>query len=156
MRHQPGLDQLEAVEEADLLVPGAEAPAAHALLGEHLVQGLGARLTGEWQSATRVDGIDGFSQTQLRFGSLATFDLRLFADLGQRPKLVESVPFLRGARVTLGVSNLFDTRQEVRDATGATPLAYNPFFLDPVGRSFQLSLRKLFFTAPTRGALRRR
>jgi hypothetical protein len=117
--------------------------------------GLGARLTGEWQSATRVDGIDGFSQTQLRFGSLATFDLRLFADLGQRPKLAEQVPFLRGARVTLGVTNLFDQRQGVRDGSGTTPLAYNPFYLDPVGRSFQLSLRKVFFTAPTGGAMRR-
>jgi hypothetical protein len=118
--------------------------------------GLGARLTGEWQSATRVDGIDGFTQTQLRFGSLATFDLRLFADLGQRPALVEKVPFLRGARVTLGVTNVFDQRQEVRDGSGTTPLAYNPFYLDPVGRSFQLSLRKVFFTAPTGGPMRRR
>lgn len=113
--------------------------------------GLGLRLNGDWQSATRVDGIDGFPTSQLRFGSLSTVDLRLFADLGQRPKLVEAVPFLRGARVTLGISNLFDARQEVRDGTGATPLAYNRFYLDPVGRSFQLSLRKLFFSRPQGG-----
>jgi len=117
--------------------------------------GLGLRLNGDWQSATRVNGIDGFPSSQLRFGSLATVDLRLFADLGQRPKLVEAVPFLRGARVTLGVSNLFDARQEVRDGTGETPLAYNRFFLDPVGRSFQLSLRKLFFSRPQGGGGRR-
>jgi hypothetical protein len=113
--------------------------------------GLGVRLNGDWQSATRVNGIDGFASSQLRFGSLATFDLRLFADLGQRPKLVEKVPFLRGARITLGITNLFGTRQQVRDSTGATPLAYNRFYLDPVGRSFQLTLRKLFFSRPTGG-----
>jgi uncharacterized membrane protein YgcG len=111
--------------------------------------GLGMRLNGDWQSATRVNGIDGFPSSQLRFGSLATFNLRLFADLGQRPKLVEKVPFLRGARVTFAVNNLFDTRQQVRDANGDTPLAYNRYYLDPVGRSFQLTLRKLFFSRPT-------
>jgi hypothetical protein len=110
--------------------------------------GLGMRLNGDWQSATRVDGIDGFPDSQLRFGSLATFDLRLFADLGQRPKLVDKVPFLRGARVTFSIDNLFDARQRVRNANGETPLAYNPFYLDPVGRSFQLTLRKLFFSRP--------
>jgi hypothetical protein len=111
--------------------------------------GLGLRLNGNWQSATEVDGVDGFPNTQLRFGSLATFDLRLFADLGQRPKLVEKVPFLRGARVTFTVANLLDTRQQVHDRNGDTPLAYNRYYLDPVGRSFQLTLRKLFFTRPS-------
>jgi uncharacterized membrane protein YgcG len=110
--------------------------------------GLGVRLNGDWQSATKVDGIDGFPSSQLRFGSLATFNLRLFADLGQRPKLVEKVPFLRGARITFAVNNLFDARQQVRDANGDTPLAYNRYYLDPVGRSFQLTLRKLFFSRP--------
>jgi len=114
--------------------------------------GLGMRLNGDWQSATRVNGIDGFPPSQLRFGSLATFNLRLFADMGQRPKLVEKMPFLRGTRVTFAVNNLFDARQEVRDSTGATPLAYNRFYLDPVGRSFQLSLRKLFSSRPAGGS----
>jgi iron complex outermembrane recepter protein len=118
--------------------------------------GLGVRVNGEWQSATRVDGIEGYPASQLRFGSLATVDLRLFADLGQRPKLVESVPFLRGARVTFAVNNLCDQRQEVRDGTGTTPLAYNPYYLDPVGRSFLLSLRKVFFSRPAGGPARRR
>ena len=113
--------------------------------------GLGLRLNGDWQSATKVNGIDGSPGSELRFASLATFDLRLFADLGQRPKLVEKVPFLRGARVTFSVNNLFDARQQVRDGNGNTPLAYNRFLLDPVGRSFQLTLRKLFFTRPPGG-----
>jgi hypothetical protein len=119
------------------------------LQGGFSQSGLGVRLNGDWQSATKVDGIDGFPTSQLRFGSLATFDLRLFADLGQHPKLVEKVPFLRGARITFAISNLFDTRQQVRDASGDTPLAYNRYYLDPVGRSFQLTLRKLFFSRPS-------
>lgn len=114
--------------------------------------GLGLRVNGDWQSATRVDGIAGYPTSQLRFGDLSTVDLRLFADLSQQVKLVEKMPFLRGARVTFAVNNVFDTRQEVRDGNGDTPLAYNRYYLDPVGRSFMLNLRKVFFSRPTGGS----
>ncbi|WP_334181239.1 TonB-dependent receptor [Novosphingobium sp.] len=113
--------------------------------------GLGMRFTGSWQSGTTVNGVDGYPTTQLRFEDFAKFDLRLFADLGQQPKLVDKMPFLRGSRVTFSVSNLFDARQKVRDGNGNTPFAYSPYYLDPVGRSFQLTFRKLFFTAPPGG-----
>jgi phosphoribosylformylglycinamidine (FGAM) synthase PurS component len=33
----------------------------------------------------------------------------------------------------------------VRDAAGATPISYQPAFLDPLGRTVRISLRKLFF-----------
>ncbi|WP_313436751.1 TonB-dependent receptor [Novosphingobium sp.] len=118
--------------------------------------GLGMRLTGSWQSGTTVDGVNGFPTTQLRFEDFAKFDLRLFADLGQQPKLVEKVPFLRGSRLTFSVSNLFDARQKVRDGNGNTPFAYSPYYLDPVGRAFQITFRKLFFTAPPPGQQRPR
>jgi len=32
----------------------------------------------------------------------------------------------------------------VRDSSGATPLRYQPFLLDPLGRTVTLSLRKVF------------
>ncbi|GFE73851.1 TonB-dependent receptor [Novosphingobium sp. TCA1] len=118
--------------------------------------GLGMRLTGSWQSGTTVDGVEGYPTTQLRFEDFAKFDLRLFADLGQQPKLVDKVPFLRGSRLTFSVSNLFDARQKVRDGNGNTPLAYSPYYLDPVGRAFQITFRKLFFTAPAGGSERQR
>lgn len=113
--------------------------------------GLGLRLTGSWQSGTTVNGIAGFPTTQLRFDDFAKFDLRLFADLGQQPKLVDKIPFLRGSRLTFSVANLLDSRQLVRDGSGATPFAYSPYYLDPVGRAFQVTFRKLFFTAPPPG-----
>ncbi|WP_277666918.1 TonB-dependent receptor plug domain-containing protein [Novosphingobium lindaniclasticum] len=113
--------------------------------------GLGLRLTGSWQSGTTVNGIAGFPTTQLRFDDFAKFDLRLFADLGQQPKLVDKIPFLRGSRLTFSVANLLDSRQRVRDGNGATPFAYSPYYLDPVGRAFQVTFRKLFFTAPPPG-----
>lgn len=107
--------------------------------------GIGVRLSGEWQSATHVDGALGASNTTLRFSSLATANLRLFANLGQMPKLVHAHPFLRGARVSLSVNNLFNSRQSVSDGTGSTPLRYQQDYLDPLGRTVSISFRKLFF-----------
>jgi hypothetical protein len=110
--------------------------------------GFGARLSGNWQSATTVRGAVGGvgnSAGDLRFGDFTTVNLRLFADLGQQRALVRSVPFLRGTRVSLAVNNVFDSRLRVRDELGATPVGYQPDLLDPLGRSVTLSIRKLFF-----------
>ncbi len=105
--------------------------------------GIGARLGVDWESGTHVDGALG-GNSRLDFGSLATVDLRLFANLGQMPSLVKQVPFLRGARVQIGIDNLFNQRREVTDATGMTPLRYQPGYLDPQGRTISISFRKLF------------
>jgi len=42
------------------------------------------------------------------------------------------------------VLNLLDGRQSVRDSIGITPLAFAPGYLDPVGRTVWLTLRKSF------------
>jgi hypothetical protein len=110
--------------------------------------GLGARLTATWQSGTTVRGapaVGGANSSDLFFSPLATLNLRLFADLGQQISLVRKHPWVRGMRVSLSVDNLLDTHLRVRDATGATPLSYQPGYVDPVGRSVRLTLRKMFF-----------
>jgi hypothetical protein len=110
--------------------------------------GLGARLTGTWQSATFVRGgavAGGGSGSDLFFSDYATFGLRLFADLGQQRSLAREHPFLRGMRVILTVDNILDARPQVRDRLGVTPLSYQPGYLDPLGRTVRLTVRKLFF-----------
>lgn len=110
--------------------------------------GLGARLTGNWQSGTTVRGrpdLGGGSTGDLFFSDFSTVNLRVFADVGAQRSLVRAVPFFRGARVTLAVDNLFDSRLDVRDSTGTIPLGYQGDLLDPLGRSLRISLRKLFF-----------
>lgn len=99
--------------------------------------GYGLRLNGDWKSTTHSD--------DLRFGDLATLNLRLFANLTQMPKLVEKAPILRGVRVQLGVDNIFNARQKVTDGAGVVPFAYQAAFIDPIGRTVRLSVRKLFF-----------
>lgn len=107
--------------------------------------GLGARVTANWKDASQVRRGLGGASSDLDFSSLATVNLRLFADLGVRRELVQKHPILRGTRLTLSVNNLFDERQTVRDATGATPVNYQPDYLDPRGRVVQFSARKLLF-----------
>ncbi len=109
--------------------------------------GLGARLTASWQSATFVRGgpvAGGGTGDDLFFDDFATVNLRLFADLGLQGFARER-PFLRGMRVSLSIDNLFDARQQVRDGLGTVPFSYQPGYLDPLGRSVRLSVRKLFF-----------
>jgi iron complex outermembrane recepter protein len=105
--------------------------------------GFGARITGDWQSATRVKGI--IDADDLRFSDLATVNLRLFANVGQLSWAIKSAPWLRGTRVSFGVNNLFDVRQRVTDGTGATPISYLPGYLDPFGRTVRITIRKMLF-----------
>ena len=107
--------------------------------------GIGVRLSANYATGTRVNGGTAAAPQPLRFEGLATADLRLFADLGQQLELVKAHPWVRGARVTLSVDNVFNSRQQVRDATGVTPITYQPDYRDPLGRTVRLSLRKLFF-----------
>lgn len=107
--------------------------------------GLGARLSVTFRSATEVQGGTAAAPETLNFGSLATANLRLFADLGQRLDLVRRHPWLRGTRVTASVDNIFNTRQRVTDATGTVPIGFQPGYLDPLGRTVRVSVRKLFF-----------
>jgi outer membrane receptor protein involved in Fe transport len=108
--------------------------------------GLGARLGANWRSATRVDGPNG--EDDLKFSSLATFDLRLFANLGDRPELALKHPWLRGTQLRLEATNIFDAKPRVRDAAGGTPLNYQPDLLNPLGRTIMISFRKLFSPSP--------
>jgi outer membrane receptor protein involved in Fe transport len=48
-------------------------------------------------------------------------------------------------RVSLSVTNLFNRRQRVTDQTGEVPIGFQPAYLDPLGRTVRLSVRKLFF-----------
>lgn len=106
--------------------------------------GIGIRLNADWQSATRVRG-GATSADELRFDDFATVNLRLFATLGPQFKFVRENRWLAGTRVTLSVDNIFDSRLKVTDASGGTPLSYQPALLDPLGRTVRISVRKMFF-----------
>lgn len=109
--------------------------------------GLGMRINAAWQSATSVNGdplATGTAAAPLRFSPLATINLRLFVNFDQRKRLINDVPFLKGSRLRLRINNITDSVRTVRDGSGATPLRYQPGYLDPLGRTIELSFRKLF------------
>jgi hypothetical protein len=108
--------------------------------------GLGARIGANWRSGTRVNTLTG---DDLRFSPLATFDLRLFANPGDIPEIAVKHPWLRGTQVRLEFNNIFNTRPNVRDAAGHVPLNYQSDLLDPLGRTFMISFRKLFLPPPS-------
>ena len=103
--------------------------------------GMGARIGANWRSATSVDTLAGDT---LHFSPVATFDLRLFANVGQYLPIVSRYPWLRGASMRFEVGNIFNARPKVRGAAGVVPIGYEPSMLDPLGRTFMLSFRKQF------------
>lgn len=104
--------------------------------------GLGVRLSARYTGSARIDGSGTGSSGDLHFGDLATFDLRLFADLGQIMK--QETGFWKGTSIALRANNIFDARRRVTDNNGAVPLSYQPFLIDPTGRYLGMELRKLF------------
>lgn len=108
-------------------------------------KGIGGRLSGQYASATTVRGSGLPGSSDLFFGDLATFNLRMFVALDQQKWLVGENPgFLKNARMSIRVNNLFDAQQRVTDGTGVVPLRYQPFLIDPVGRFVEVEFRKLF------------
>jgi hypothetical protein len=108
--------------------------------------GIGARLVANYQTGTNVDTLTG---DNLHFSPLATFDLRLFANPGDIPEVTVKHPWLRGSQVQLQVTNLFNSRPKVHDASGLVPTSYQPDLLDPLGRTIMISFRKLFLPNPS-------
>jgi hypothetical protein len=108
--------------------------------------GFGVRLSGNWQSGTRVQSRVG---EDLRFSPLATLDLRAFFNPGDRPELMVEHPWLRGASARFEIKNLFDIKPKVHDASGLVPINYQPDLLDPLGRTVMFTLRKLFAPSPS-------
>jgi len=104
-------------------------------------RGTGIRLTGSWRSpATLLVGADG-ANNRLRFEALATFDLTLFA---RTQRLFPGSSWAENGRISLSVTNIANARERVIDSQGLTPLSYQPAYLDAVGRTIMLELRKVF------------
>ncbi len=105
-------------------------------------RGLGARIGVSWQSATRIDGLGGTGN--LAFADFGRVDLTVFVNPADRLGGTKAPDWIKRTRVTLSVNNLLDERPQVRDRGGATPIAFQPTLLDPLGRTVNLSLRKTF------------
>ena len=147
---RPGIPELDYLNGDALGSTGGRPRHELEAQGGYFNNGLGARLSAKWRSGTDVNSTTG---DDLHFSPLATFDLRLFANLGERFELVSKHPWLRGSSLRFEVDNIFDAKPRVRNALGDVPTTYQSDLLDPLGRTVSISFRKLFL--PPRRAFRR-
>jgi len=105
-------------------------------------KGIGFRLSGRYTGETRLDGSGTPGSSDLFFGDLVTFDLRTFVNVDQLTG--SKAPILKNVRVSLRMDNVFDGQRSVRDENGDTPINYQAFVIDPVGRFIGIDIRKLF------------
>ncbi|HEX5257422.1 MAG TPA: TonB-dependent receptor plug domain-containing protein [Sphingomicrobium sp.] len=140
----PGLPELDYLHGAPVGQTGGQPRHQIQAQAGWSNNGFGARFGATWRSPTRVDtATDG----PLHFSPVATFDLRLFANVGQYLPIVSRHPWLRGASMRFEVGNIFNTRPRVRNGTGAVPIGFEPSMLDPLGRTIMFSFRKQFLPA---------
>ena len=107
-------------------------------------KGFGLRFNGRWSAPTRLKASGAPGTSDLRFGSVFRLDVRLFSNLGMQKRLTDISPFFKGMTLAFQFDNIFDSRQNVTDASGATPFSYLPDFIDPRGRMVGIDLRKTF------------
>ena len=92
-------------------------------------------------AATLIRSAETPSPSDIYFSPQTNVDMRFFADLGT---LVPGNRFLKGARLSVAVTNALDSKQRVRDGSGLTPTRYQPYLLNPLGRVITVGLRKVF------------
>ena len=132
------LDQLDGQATGAFGLPRHSSRLEAGLFGK----GMGFRLSGIYTGETRLDGSGLPGSTDLLFDDIVTFNLRVFANLGEITGKNEG--FLKDTRISLRADNLFDAQRKVRDSNGDTPINYQPFVIDPVGLYVGIDLRKLF------------
>ena len=138
---RPGVPELDLLDGSATGSNGGSNRHLFELDGGLFNKGLGVRVSAKYDSGSTVTG---GTAGDLKFGDLATFNLRVFMDFNQKPKLIEKMPFLKGSRLRLAVDNIFDAQRKITDGNGAVPLNYQPGYIDPLGRYIELEWRKAF------------
>jgi hypothetical protein len=138
---RPGLGSVDLLDGGAVGIGGGRV--RHQLDGTAALTsgGLGGRLGVTWRGKSLLDTRIGSTTDTLRFSPLMLVNLRLFADGG---RVIPGVKWAKGLRLSLDVVNLTNDRQDVRRSFGETPLQYQPGYRDPIGRTIELEIRKVF------------
>jgi len=140
----PGLPQLDYLHGAPVGQTGGQPRHQIQAQAGWSNNGFGVRLGANWRTATTVETL---ASAPLHFSPLATFDLRLFAHVGQYFPIVSRPPWLRGVSARFEVGNILDVRPRLHGAGGAVPPGFETSMLDPLGRTIMFSIRKQFLPA---------
>jgi outer membrane receptor protein involved in Fe transport len=137
-----GLDPVDLLSRSAIGIGGATRPRHQLDFGlGYAERGLGVRLTGRHRGKSFLRLVDAGDSAVLRFSPLTTFSLRAWAEAS---RFAPEADWLKRSRLTVSVANLFNQRQRIADSAGLTPLAYQPDYRDPLGRTIEFELRKAF------------
>ena len=95
-------------------------------------------LYGRLQGPTRIRS--DIAASDLRFSGRTWLVLYSFVRL---EKVIKK-PWTKGLNVNFTVENLLNDRINVTDRDGRTPNRFQPAYIDPIGRSIRVGVRKLF------------
>lgn len=137
---RPGLDSVDLLGGGAIGIGGGRL--RHQVDGTAAVTsgGLGARIGVTWRGASRLDTSIGDVSNTLHFSPVTMINLRLFTDA----RRIFGSDRAKGLRFSIDVVNLTNDRQRVRDSLGNTPIQYQPAYRDPLGRTIEFEIRKVF------------
>jgi hypothetical protein len=103
--------------------------------------GTGIRMGLTWRGKSELlSRINGVNDT-LDFSPVFILNLKAFTDM---KRFFPNSDFAKGLRLSIDALNLTNDRQSVRDSFGDTPLQYQPGYRDPLGRTIEIEIRKVF------------
>lgn len=141
IRIRPGLDSVDLLGGGAIGIGGGRL--RHQVDGTAAITsgGLGARIGATWRGPSTLDTRIGGITDTLHFSPVFLLNLRAFADM---KRIFPSSGIAKGLRLSLNVTNLTNDRQKVRNSLGTTPLQYQPGYRDPLGRTIEFEIRKVF------------
>ena len=135
---RPGTPELDLLDGDTIYGPGTSRAFGYAYGGiSYLGNGMAFDC---WYSGPNHVSSDDPS-ADLRFGPVFRLNMNAFIAVHH---FLKHQDWTRKMQLKLEVSNLTDDRQIVRDGNGNIPNRFQPDYLEPIGRTVQLSLRKLF------------
>ena len=141
---RPGVPVLDLLNGSATNSNGGASRHEVELSGGLFHKGFGFRLQGTYKSATTANGTGLAGSNDLRFSDIAAINAFLFVNLDQQARMIKALPLLKGSRISFRIENILNDIVDVRDQNGNVPLGYQPGYIDPRGRVFELSFRKRF------------
>jgi hypothetical protein len=141
IRIRPGLAPVDLLDGGAIGIGGGRV--RHQLDATAAVTsgGVGVRAGLTWRGKSSLVTRIGSATDTLEFSPLAIVNLRLFAEA---KRLFPNDKWAKGLRLSIDALNLTNDRQKVRDSAGVTPLQYQPAYRDPLGRTIEFEIRKVF------------
>jgi iron complex outermembrane receptor protein len=135
---RPGTPVLDLLD-GDTITGGAAARVSGYFYGGVGYLGNGVGIDGWYQGGSRVRSDNPASD--LSFSPIFKLNVHAFISVHH---FLKDQEWTRRTQLRVEVSNATDARQRVRDANGRVPNRLQPDYIDPVGRTVKLTLRKLF------------